>query len=196
MTSRLSLPKQRLILPIIVISQFCSSSIWFAGNSVIVNLIHNFNLAPNALGHLTAAVQFGFITGTLLFAIFGIADRFSPAKVFFICAILGAFFNLGMLFPQNNLITLLVFRFLTGVFLAGIYPIGMKIAADYFEQGLGKSLGFMVGALVLGTAFPYLLKGFTEGIDWRMIAFFTSFIAVLGGLLLFTFVPNGPYRKT
>ena len=196
MTPNLSISKQRLILPIIVISQFCSSSIWFAGNSVIVNLIQNFNLAPNALGHLTAAVQFGFITGTLLFAIFSVADRFAPSKVFFSCAILGALFNLGMLFPQNSLLSFLVFRFLTGIFLAGIYPVGMKIAADYFEQGLGKSLGYMVGALVLGTAFPYLLKGFTGGIDWRMIAYFTSFIAVLGGWLLFTFVPNGPFRKT
>ncbi len=188
--------KRSLILPIIVVSQFCCTSLWFAGNSVINNLIVNFQLAPNALGHLTSAVQFGFIAGTLLFAIFTIADRFSPSKVFFVCALLGALFNLGMLLPNNTLFSLISFRVLTGVFLAGIYPVGMKIAADYFEKGLGKSLGFLVGALVLGTAFPHFLKGFTEGLNWKIIAIVTSTIAVFGGLLMLIFVPNGPFRKT
>lgn len=186
---------QRFILPIIVGAQFCCTSLWFAGNSVINNLIANFNLVPNALGHLTSAVQFGFIAGTLIFAIFTVADRFSPSKVFFVCALLGALFNLGMMLPNNNLLSLISFRFLTGIFLAGIYPVGMKIAADYFEKGLGKSLGFLVGALVLGTAFPHFLKGFTEGLNWKLIAVFTSSIAVIGGLMMLLLVPNGPYRK-
>jgi MFS family permease len=50
------------------------------------------------------------------------------------------------------LASLLTLRFLTGFFLAGIYPVGMKIAADYYRKGLGKSLGFLVGALVVGTS--------------------------------------------
>jgi MFS family permease len=67
---------------------------------------------------------------------------------------LGALFNAGLIWEGNSLTTMLSIRFLTGFFLAGIYPVGMKIAADYFNKGLGKSLGFLVGALVLGTVFP------------------------------------------
>ncbi|MBU2938703.1 MFS transporter [Lacinutrix sp. C3R15] len=185
----------KFILPIIVISQFCCTSLWFAGNSVINDLILNFNLNANTLGHLTSAVQFGFIIGTLLFAILTIADRFSPSKVFFISAILGALFNLGIIHSANNLSSLLTLRFFTGFFLAGIYPVGMKIAADYYNQGLGKSLGFLVGALVLGTAFPHLLKDMSHTFLWKSVILATSSLALLGGLLMFFFVPNGPYRK-
>ncbi|PCJ82504.1 MAG: MFS transporter [Bacteroidetes bacterium] len=187
--------QSKLILPVIVISQFCCTSLWFAGNGVIADLSINFNLQDTALGHLTSAVQIGFIAGTLSFAIFTIADRFSPSKVFFVCAVIGAIFNLGTIYEGNNLISLLSLRFLTGFFLAGIYPIGMKIAADYFNKGLGKSLGFLVGALVLGTAFPHLLKNMTESFSWKSVLIATSSIAVFGGLLMLTLVPDGPYRK-
>ncbi|MBE7640343.1 MFS transporter [Salegentibacter sp. BLCTC] len=185
------------ILPLIVFSQFCCTSLWFAGNAVMPELYLNFNLNKEALGHLTAAVQFGFITGTLIFAFLSLADRFSPSKLFFISAVFGAIFNLGIILDNNNLNSLLLLRFFTGFSLAGIYPVGMKIAADYYDKGLGKSLGYLVGALVLGTAFPHFLKTFTgtEELPWRLVIIATSLFALLGGLLILLFVPNGPFRK-
>jgi MFS family permease len=186
---------QKRILPIIVIAQFCCTSLWFAGNAVMDDLSTAFALEDNALGHLTSAVQFGFIAGTLVFAILSIADRFSPSRVFLISALIGAVFNLVTILESNSLITLLSFRFMTGFFLAGIYPVGMKIAADYFDKGLGKSLGYLVGALVLGTALPHLLKGVSSGLPWKIVLIATSSIAVLGGVLIYLFVPDGPYRR-
>lgn len=183
------------VLPIIVLSQFCCTALWFAGNGVMSDLIAAFQLTVSALGHLTAAVQFGFITGTLVFAVLTIADRFSPSLVFLTSALAGAFFNVMTIWESNTLTTLLVLRFMTGFFLAGIYPIGMKIAADYYQKGLGKSLGFLVGALVVGTAFPHLLKGFGMALPWRMILILISGLAATGGILMWLFVPNGPFRK-
>ena len=84
---------------------------------------------------------------------------------------------------------------MTGFFLAGIYPVGMKIAADYYEKGLGKSLGYLVGALVLGTAFPHLLKGFSGGLPWRLVLIITSTLATIGGGVMLLFIPDGPFRK-
>lgn len=185
----------KVILPVIVFSQFCCTSLWFAGNGVINDLVLNFDLKVSALGHLTSAVQFGFIIGTLIFAILTIADRFSPSKVFLISALLGSLFNLGVIWEANSLLSLLSLRFFTGFFLAGIYPVGMKIAADYYEKGLGKSLGFLVGALVVGTAFPHLLKEMTDSYSWKSVLMATSSLAVLGGLLIVILVPDGPYRK-
>lgn len=121
--------KVKWILPVIVISQSCCTSLWFAGNGVMNDLASSFHLNRNALGHLTSAVQFGFIAGTLVFAVLTIADSFSPSRVFFISAMVGAFFNLGTILQDNGFVSLLGFRFLTGFFLAGIYPAGMKIAA-------------------------------------------------------------------
>jgi len=185
------------VLSIIVISQFFCTSLWLAGNGVMNDLLRTFNLDILALGHLTSAVQFGFILGTLIFAFLSLADRFPPSRVFFICAVLGAVFNLGVILENNNLNSLLLWRFLTGFSLAGIYPVGMKIAADHYREGLGKSLGYLVGALVIGTAFPHLLKTLTgsEGIPWRMVIITTSVLATLGGILILFFVPPGPYRK-
>lgn len=187
----------RHILPVIVFSQFCCTSLWFAGNGVMNDLLQTFDLDLLDLGHLTSAVQFGFITGTLIFAFLSLADRFPPSKVFFICAVFGAVFNLGLTLEDNNLSSLLLWRFLTGFSLAGIYPVGMKIAADYYRESLGKSLGFLVGALVLGTAFPHLLKTFTgsENMPWRLVIITTSAMAAVGGAFILLFVPPGPYRK-
>ncbi|TXD51515.1 MULTISPECIES: MFS transporter [unclassified Polaribacter] len=182
------------ILLVIVISQFCCTSLWFAGNGVMNQLIETFDLQDDTLGHLTSSVQFGFISGTLLFALFTIADRFSPSKVFFMSAILGAFFNLSLIFENQILVSLLFFRFLTGFFLAGIYPVGMKIATDYYQKGLGKSLGYLVGALVLGTALPHLLKDILLNYSWKNVLISTSSLSVFGGLLMFIFVKDGPYR--
>ncbi len=186
---------QKLILPLIVVAQFFCTSLWFAGNGVMDDLISNFGLAASALGNLTAAVQFGFIIGTLFFAILTIADRFSPSKVFFVSALFGALFNLGILYQGNGLSSILFLRFLTGFSLAGIYPVGMKIATDYYDKGLGKSLGFLVGALVLGTALPHLLKGLSASLSWSSVIVSTSLLAAAGGLLLVLLVPDGPYRK-
>ncbi|MBG7631747.1 MAG: MFS transporter [Bacteroidetes bacterium] len=185
----------KIILPTIVIAQFCCTSLWFAGNGVMHDLVVNFNLKDSVLGPLTSAVQFGFIIGTLIFAIFTIADRFSPSKVFFTCALLGSLFNAGIIWEGNSLTSILLFRFFTGFFLAGIYPVGMKIAADYYKKGLGKSLGFLVGALVVGTAFPHLLKEVTNAFQWKYVLIITSILASIGGLIMVTLVPDGPYRK-
>jgi predicted MFS family arabinose efflux permease len=175
------------------LAQFACTSLWFAGNAVLPNLIPQFQLEASSLPHLTSAVQLGFILGTLVFAIFTISDRFSPSKVFLVCALAGAVCNASLL-AANGLSTLLLSRFLTGFCLAGIYPVGMKIAADYHQKGLGKALGFLVGALVLGTAFPHLLKSLTQGIDWRYVIWGTSGLAALGGVGLVALVPDGPFR--
>ncbi|WP_246070169.1 MFS transporter [Mangrovivirga cuniculi] len=144
------------------------------------NLVSDFGLEAGALGILTSAVQFGFISGTLLFAILTIADRFSPSKVFVACAVFGALFNLGTIYPGSSFPSLVIFRFLTGFTLAGIYPVGMKIASDYYKEGLGKSLGFLVGALVLGKGFPHLVKALTADLPWETVIILTSAIAVIG----------------
>ncbi|MEM1319674.1 MAG: MFS transporter [Bacteroidota bacterium] len=184
----------RLLLFLIVFSQFAGTSLWFVGNVLVASLEEVLVLPEGAVGHLVSAVQFGFICGTFLFALLTIPDRFAPSRVFFSCALAGALCNLGI-YWASDFNSLLVLRFGTGFFLAGIYPVGMKIAADWHEKGLGKALGYLVGALVLGTAFPHLLRSFLLTLPWQYILFSTSLFAAFGGLLILLFVPEGPYRK-
>ncbi|NER09024.1 Predicted arabinose efflux permease, MFS family [Muriicola jejuensis] len=188
------MPKKNVLF-LIVLSQFFCTSIWFASNGVLNNLILEFGLSKQALGHLTSAVQLGFITGTLCYAVLTIADRYSPSKVFFYSALAAGFCNLGLTWEGNTLLSLTASRLLTGFFLAGIYPVGMKIAADYFDKGLGRSLSFLVGALVLGTALPHLLKGSFTTAEWRYVVITTTFLALAGGSLVRYGIPDGPFRK-
>ncbi len=183
------------ILPTIIASQFACTSLWFAGNAIIDELTVKTGMGNEIVAYIISSVQFGFITGTLVFAFLMIADRFSPSKVFIICAILAAICNSILLYEHLTQWLLLGTRFGTGFFLAGIYPVGMKIAADYYEKGLGKALGLLVGALVLGAAFPYFVNGTEWGSNYTTVIKATSILAVLGGFAMWILVPNGPYRK-
>lgn len=181
------------ILPAIVLSQFAGTSLWFAGNAVLGDLQAAWGLAPAALGYATSAVQLGFIAGTLAFAFFALSDLVSPRLVFFACSLLGALFNLGIYALGEGLATLLAFRFLTGFFIAGIYPVGMKIASGWYQRDLGHALGLLVGALVIGTAFPHLLRGLGQALPWGAVLVAVSALAALGGLVMLAFVPDGPF---
>lgn len=138
--------------------------------------------------------MFGFITGTFGFALFSVADRFRPSRVFFTCALLGALANAALIILPPSYGLLLICRLLTGFFLAGIYPVGMKIASDWFSGKLGKALGYLVGALVVGTAFPHLLNYSGGTLSWEFVLSGTSILALLGGIAMVTLVGEGPFR--
>lgn len=194
MTVNKSATAPAYVLPLIVLSQFAGTSIWFAGNAVLPALQATYHFPDNMLSNITIVVQLGFIAGTLLFAILTIADRFSPVKVFMLSAILAASFNAFILFTQGHLFWILGFRFLTGFFLAGVYPVGMKIAADWYAGHVGKALGFLVGALVAGKALPHLLKGLGDITMWKQVIVYTSCIAATGGICVGLLLKNGPHR--
>ena len=181
------------ILPTIIFSQFAGTSLWFAGNAVLPDLQVSLGLPGAALGYITSAVQLGFIAGTLAFAFFAVSDIASPRLVFFLCSLAGAAANAASHALAEGLASLLVLRFATGFFLAGIYPVGMKISAGWYRSDLGNALGFLVGALVLGTAFPHLLKGLGQALPAQQVMLGVSALAVAGGVAMFALVPDGPY---
>ena len=184
----------RSALILIVIGQFLGTSLWFAGNAVAPEISQILNNS-GVLASITSVVQFGFILGTLIFAVFSIPDRFSPRDVFFFSSVLAASFNLLIVILPMTLAVVFTCRFMVGFFLAGIYPVGMKIAADYFQRGLGSALGYLVGALVLGTAFPHFLKGMDLNLTWKLVLWCTSGLALVGGVIVGFFVPDGPLLK-
>jgi MFS family permease len=113
--------------------------------------------------------------------------------VFLLCSVAGAAANLSLHFAAGELIALIGARFVTGFFLAGIYPVGMKIAAGWYPRDLGKAIGFLVAALVLGTAFPHLIKSLGHGLPWESVTLAVSALAASGGLAMFVAVPDGPH---
>lgn len=185
--------RSRWILPTIIFSQFCATSLWFAGNAVLDDVRVQWQLPADVLAPIASAVQLGFITGTLVFAFFSIPDRFSPRKVVLVCALAGALSNSALAWAGETFAVLLGGRFLTGFFLAGLYPVGMKIAAGWYREDLGRAIGFLVAALVLGTGFPHLLKALGQSWPWTTVVYSVSLLAAVGGLTMYWLVPDGPF---
>src|SRR5882672_3623289 len=179
----------------LLISQFCGTSLWFAGNAILPQLQKEYHWEPGALGYLVSSVQLGFIAGTLAAALSGITDRISPSKIFFISTLLGAGSNLFCLLDISSFNLVLISRLMTGFFLAGIYPVGMKIAADWRESGLGFWLGALVGALVIGTGFPHALNLFPGFVEAKTLTIIVSLMALSGGFVVLFLIKDGPFRK-
>jgi MFS family permease len=181
------------ILPTIVASQFATTSLWFAGNAVMPDLQRSAGLPASAIGDVTIAVQMGFIAGTLVFAWLAIADRYSPGNIFFLCSLAGAAANAMTLASGGEFLGLLAARFATGFFLAGLYPVGMKIASGWYNRDLGLALGWLVGALVLGTALPHLIAVWTAICRGQSVILSVSAVSIAGGLAMHFLVPDGPH---
>jgi DHA1 family inner membrane transport protein len=150
-------------------------------------------LPDGAVGWLTSAVQLGFIAGTFGFALLAIADRYSPRLVFLASSLAGAAIAVATALLSPRMETLLALRFSTGIALAGIYPVGMKIAAGWYDRGLGWALGVLVGALALGTALPFALRALGTQWDWQTVMLAVAAVAAAGGVAMALFVPDGPH---
>jgi MFS transporter, DHA1 family, inner membrane transport protein len=185
----------RHILPVLVTAQFAGTSLWFAVNAVMPDLQRELGWATAAVGTLTSALQFGFIVGTLVFALLAIADRFSARAVFLICALAGAACTVGAWAMVRDYEALLIWRFATGFFLAGIYPVGMKIAAQWYTRGLGGALGLLIGALVLGSASAHALRALGDALPWPTLMLGVAALAAAGGLLLFFGTGDPPHAQ-
>ncbi len=179
------------ILPLIILAQFLGTISWLAGNAILPALQQQWSLSDSAITSITNSVQLGFIAGALAFSLLALADRFSPRLIFFCCTSLSAISSLAIALWANSFEQLLVLRFCSGLMLAGIYPTGMKIATGWYPQGLGRALGYLVGALVLGTAFPHLLSSWI-GDHWQTVMLMVAAAALLSGLLILAGVPDGP----
>jgi MFS transporter, DHA1 family, inner membrane transport protein len=185
------------VLPALVLAQFLGVSPWFAVNAVMPDLQQAYGWPAAAVGTLTSAVQGGFVAGTLVFALLALADRVPARALFVACALLGAACTWLGLLMAADFGALWVWRALTGFFLAGIYPVGMKIAAQWFPRGLGAALGLLVGALVLGSALPHALRGLADlagagSLPWTLVFHAVALASLAAAALLWAAVPPPP----
>jgi MFS family permease len=184
-------PSRWRTLALLAIAELLGMSLWFSGSAVVPALSREWNLSTGTASWLTLSVQLGFVAGTLLSALLNLPDIISPRHLFTLTAIAAAFTNAAFGFFAHQASSAISLRFLTGMFLAGVYPPAMKILATWFRHGRGLALGVLVGALTLGKAAPYLVNGLGSR-SWRYNVMFVSLLAVVGGLLVLFFVEDGP----
>ena len=184
----------RHLLPVLVLAQLLGVAPWFAVNAVMGDLQRAQGFSPQAVGTLSAGIQLGFIAGTLVFALTAAADRFPARRVFVVSALAAAGCTLAAMARAHDFQELLAWRIATGVCLAGIYPVGMKLASLWFPQGLGAALGWLVGALVLGSASPHLLRALGASWPWQGVFVAVAAACTLAALLVWRLVPEPPAR--
>lgn len=161
---------------LIALAQLLATSLWFSANIS--------GASAEVLGQLTIAVQAGFIFGTLLFSFGGLADRFSPARIFAVAACLGASFNVLFILSSDALPMQLLWRVLVGCSLAGVYPIGMKLAIGWAPGRAGQTLGLLVGMLTLGTALPMGVHALGDDAEWQSAVYLASALAVIAAFMI------------
>lgn len=184
--------RAKLALPVLVLAQFFGTSLWFSFNAAAIDLQRLLDLSAGDIGWLTNAVQIGFIAGTLLMALTGLADRFAASRIFFVSCLLGAATNAAFIWLYRDYAAAFALRLLTGLALAGIYPIGMKLVIGWTKGATGAALGLLVGMLVLGTALPHGIKGAGTGMPWELAVGAASVLALLGGAAVLL-LGDGPY---
>jgi MFS family permease len=167
-------------------------ALWFTGSAVVPALASEWNLSSSQVSWLAIAVQLGFVAGTLISATLNLADIITTRHLFAVSALLGALTNAFFGLYSHQAETAIALRFLTGVCLAGVYPPGMKLMATWFRERRGMALGFMVGALTLGKATPYLVNALGSS-NWRLNVLFVSLLAIIGGAIVLLFVSDGPH---
>lgn len=182
--------RHRATLTIIVLAQFMGTSLWFTPNAVVPELMAAWSVTPEAVAELTSAVQLGFILGTLIFAVTGLADRWRASRIFLSSALLGALAN-GLFVLSDGPETGMLWRFVTGLCLAGIYPVGMKLVASWAPDRKGFALGWLVGMLTLGTAFPHLMRALSPGWGWQPVVLASSILAIIAGVMI-AILGDGP----
>ena len=170
-------------IALIVFCQVSGMTLWFSATAAASAMVAAGSLSGQQGALLTGAVQLGFVAGTLGSALLGLADRLDPRRLFAAATLIGAAANLLLLLVGFDTVATIVLRFITGAALAGVYPVGMKMAAAWTERGVGLMIGTVVGALTLGSSLPYLFNSIS-GLEWHTTIIASSGCAVAGALAI------------
>jgi len=185
---------KRQALYLVSLTEFLAMSVWFSASAVVPALAAAWSLTNSGQAGLTMSVQLGFVVGAVASAVLNLADRIPGRWLFAVSSLLAGTATLLIPATGSSFLPVLILRFLTGIFLAGVYPVGMKIMATWTREDRGAGVGLLVGALTIGSAAPHLLKALGGTGDWKPVLLASGGLAIAGGLLAATLIREGPFR--
>ena len=180
-------------ITLLMVAEITAMSLWFVSAAILGDMAREANLSTGTQAAMSTAVQAGFVIGAMLSAVTGLADRFEPRLVFSLFALLAGISNALLLYVPPGSIESILLRGLTGAFLAGVYPVGMKIAVGWSQRHRGLLVGMLVGGLTLGSAAPHLLSYF-GGADWRLTISAASMLSLFAAIVILK-TDDGPYHS-
>jgi MFS family permease len=168
-------------------------SVWFSATAVAPSLRAEWGIGSTASVWLTASVQIGFGVGAVTSAVFNLADRTPPQQLLAASALCAATCTAVLALFVNGLAAAIPLRFLTGMFLAGVYPMGMKLMASWSQStDRGRTFGILLGALTLGSALPHLISG-PRPLPWRTVMLAAAALTATGAIVALALVRPGPH---
>jgi MFS family permease len=179
-------------LILLAIAELLGLTLWFSSSAVTPAIKADWGLTTGETSWLVMAVQIGFVVGTFASGVLNLPDLISARKLFAASAALGALSNVGFALLADGLAEGIAFRLLTGLFLAGVYPPGMKLATTWTVRNRGLAVGLVVGALTVGSASPHLVRSLVD-FEWPQVVLVSSVLAALGGAIVLLFVEEGPF---
>ncbi|MGI9624482.1 MAG: MFS transporter [Acidimicrobiales bacterium] len=182
---------QRRQLSIVALALLLSMATWFSTAAVLGELRERWSLSATDASWLTIMVQLGFVAGAVISAMFNLADRVRPRRLMLIGASGAGVANV-LIIAVDGFAGALVLRFVTGMFLAAVYPPALKAMSSWYQRGRGFALGVMIAALTVGSALPHLINAL-GGLSWRPTLVATSLLSVAGGVLVDRFNTEGPF---
>ncbi|HUF87163.1 MAG TPA: MFS transporter [Thermohalobaculum sp.] len=183
---------KRASVALLILTQIAVLSLWFSSAAVVPEMARAAGLGADRLAWLSTAVQLGFAGGALVYAALGFADRFDPRRVFMVSALAAAAANLALLAVPIGGWQAVALRLVTGAMMAGVYPVGMKIAVGWGRSDRALLISLLVGALTIGSASPHLMA-FLGGADWRATIWASTLAAAAGGVAILA-VGLGPHH--
>ena len=168
-----------------------SISTWFSASAVVPQLETEWGLSSSSAAWLTIAVQIGFVVGAVLASLFNLPDLIS-ARYGIMVGALGTAAANGLLLLAKGPVLGIPMRFLTGFFIAAVYPPGFKLISTWFRQKRGTALGLAAAAIVFGNGSPHLVNAL-GGLQWRVVIIVTSALALIGALIAGLLIREGPY---
>ena len=171
------------VLLAVSVACLLSMSLWFSATAVVPALTAHWNLTEGDAAWLTMSVQLGFVLGAVLSALFNVPDLWAPRKVFAIGAFAGALLNASIPALDVGFTVAVFLRLGTGMTLALVYPVAMKIIATWTDRERGLAIGLLVGALTVGSASPHLVRGLGGTQGWELVLYAVSVLAIVGAAI-------------
>ena len=182
-------------IALLSLSVLFSMAVYFSASAVVPALTKLWSLDDSGRAWLTMSVQLGFVIGALLSALTNLSDILPAPRLMAVSAFLAALSTALIGWVATSFPVALILRLLTGMFLVGVYPVGMKIVATWTQKDRGLGIGVFAGALAIGSASPHIINALGGVSDWKQVIYSSALLGALGGLIPLFFITEGPYKS-
>ena len=169
----MSSPRTRALI-VTSATLFLSALVWYNYSAVLPLLVDEWGLTGTGAGIIFGSFQAGYLLAIIPMG--RLADRYSPRWIVSVGATGTGLASIGFALLAVGFWSGTGLRFLSGLFMAGVYVPGMRFLSDWYPPAQrGRALGLYVGSFSVGSALSFLATAaIADAVDWRTAIAATS----------------------